>query len=114
QQADGRGVGLRLVRVDEDARRAHRRAAPPARRRRPRAPLHPHRARCRLPVRLPRGARRVTLRGRLLAAFAYLLVLTVVALAVPLAVNVDRRAKDAFYARIRPQTQVIAPSLGGS
>jgi hypothetical protein len=34
----------------------------------------------------------VSLRGRLLAAFAYLLVLTVVALAVPLAVNVDRRA----------------------
>jgi signal transduction histidine kinase len=56
----------------------------------------------------------VTLRGRLLAAFAYLLVLTVVALAVPLAVNVDRRAKDAFYAGIDSQTQVIAASLGGS
>jgi signal transduction histidine kinase len=56
----------------------------------------------------------VTLRGRLLAAFAYLLVLTVIALAVPLAVNVDRRAKDAFYAGIDSQTQVIAASLGGS
>ncbi len=56
----------------------------------------------------------MTLRGRLLAAFAYLLVLTVTALAVPLAVNVDRRAKDAFYAGIDSQTQVIAASLGGS
>jgi signal transduction histidine kinase len=56
----------------------------------------------------------VSLRGRLLAAFAYLLVLTVVALAVPLAVNVDRRAKDSFYAGVDSQTQVIAASLGGS
>jgi signal transduction histidine kinase len=56
----------------------------------------------------------VTLRGRLLAAFAYLLVLTVIALAVPLAVNVDRRAKDSFYAAVDSQTQVIAASLGGS
>jgi signal transduction histidine kinase len=56
----------------------------------------------------------VTLRGRLLAAFAYLLALTVVALAVPLAVNVDRRAKDSFYAGIDSQTQVIAASLGGA
>jgi len=56
----------------------------------------------------------VTLRGRLLAAFAYLLVLTVVALAVPLAVTVDRRAKDTFYSAIDSQTQVIAASLGGS
>jgi signal transduction histidine kinase len=56
----------------------------------------------------------VTLRGRLLAAFAYLLLLTVVALAVPLAVTVDRRAKDTFYSAIDSQTQVIAASLGGS
>jgi HAMP domain-containing protein len=56
----------------------------------------------------------VTLRGRLLAAFAYLLVLTVVALAVPLAVTVDRRAKDSFYSGIDSQAQVIAASLGGT
>jgi two-component system, OmpR family, sensor kinase len=56
----------------------------------------------------------VTLRGRLLAAFAYLLLLIVIALAVPLAVNVDRRAKDSFYAAVDSQTQVIAASLGGS
>ena len=56
----------------------------------------------------------MTLRGRLLAAFAYLLLLTVVALAVPLAVNVDRRAKDSFYSAVDSQTQVIAASLGGS
>ena len=56
----------------------------------------------------------MTLRGRLLAAFAYLLLLIVIALAVPLAVNVDRRAKDSFYAAVDSQTQVIAASLGGS
>lgn len=56
----------------------------------------------------------MTLRGRLLAAFADLLLLTVVALAVPLAVTVDRRAKDTFYSAIDSQTQVIAASLGGS
>jgi signal transduction histidine kinase len=56
----------------------------------------------------------VTLRRRLLLAFAYLLLLTVVALAVPLAISVDRRARDAFSARIDSQTQVVAASLGGS
>ena len=56
----------------------------------------------------------MTLRRRLLLAFAYLLLLTVVALAVPLAVSVDRRAKDAFSARIDSQAQVVAASLGGS
>ena len=56
----------------------------------------------------------MTLRRRLLLAFAYLLVLIVVALAIPLGVTVDRRAKDAFYSRIGTQAQVIASSLGGS
>jgi len=56
----------------------------------------------------------VTLRRRLVLAFAYLLVLTVVALAIPLGVIVDRRAKDAFYNRITTQAQAIASSLGGT
>jgi signal transduction histidine kinase len=56
----------------------------------------------------------VTLRRRLVLAFAYLLVLIVVALAIPLGVTVDRRAKDAFYNRISTQAQVIASSLGGT
>lgn len=56
----------------------------------------------------------MTLRRRLLLAFAYLLLLTVVALAVPLAISVDRRARDAFSARIDSQAQVVAASLGGS
>jgi signal transduction histidine kinase len=56
----------------------------------------------------------VTLRRRLVLAFAYLLVLIVVALAIPLGVSVDRRAKDAFYARLSTQGQVIASSLGGA
>ena len=56
----------------------------------------------------------MTLRRRLVLAFAYLLVLIVVALAIPLGVSVDRRAKDAFYARLSTQGQVIASSLGGA
>ena len=56
----------------------------------------------------------MTLRRRLVLAFAYLLVLIVVALAIPLGVSVDRRAKDAFYARLSTQAQVIASSLGGT
>ena len=56
----------------------------------------------------------MTLRRRLVLAFAYLLVLIVVALAIPLGVSVDRRAKDAFYARLSAQGQVIATSLGGA
>ncbi len=56
----------------------------------------------------------MTLRRRLVLAFAYLLVLIVVALAIPLGVTVDHRAKDAFYSRISTQTQVIASSLGGA
>ena len=45
----------------------------------------------------------MTFRRRLVLAFAYLLVLIVVALAIPLGVSVDRRAKDAFYARLSTQ-----------
>ena len=56
----------------------------------------------------------MTLRRRLVLAFAYLLVLIVVALAIPLGVSVDRRAKDAFYARLSTQAQVVASSLGGT
>jgi signal transduction histidine kinase len=56
----------------------------------------------------------MTLRRRLVLAFAYLLVLIVIALAIPLGVTVDRRAKDAFYSRISTQAQVIASSLGGT
>ena len=56
----------------------------------------------------------MTLRRRLVLAFAYLLVLIVVALAIPLGVSVDRRAKDAFYNRLSTQAQVIASSLGGT
>lgn len=55
----------------------------------------------------------MTLHRRLLLGFGYMLLLVVVALAVPLAVNVDRRAADAFYARLDSEAQVIASSLGG-
>ena len=51
-----RGLGRELVRLDEDARRAHRVAAPQARRRRRRAALDRDGARRGLPLRRPRTA----------------------------------------------------------
>lgn len=51
------------------------------------------------------------LRGRLLTSFAYLLVLAVVALAVPLAINVQRRARADLDARVEGQALVIASSI---
>ena len=56
-----------LVRLDQDARRPRRLAAPQARRRSRRPALHPHRARRRLPLRRARGAAAVSLRTRLAA-----------------------------------------------
>jgi signal transduction histidine kinase len=53
----------------------------------------------------------VSLRGRLITAFAYLLVLTVAALAVPLAVNIDRRARTELEARLAEGGQLIASSV---
>jgi hypothetical protein len=55
----------------------------------------------------------VSLRGRIIAAFAYLLLLTVVALAVPLALNIERRAIADAEARLGGQAQVIASSVSG-
>jgi hypothetical protein len=42
----------------------------------------------------------VSLRGRLLVSFAYLLLLAVVALAIPLALNVERRARTELEGRL--------------
>jgi signal transduction histidine kinase len=55
----------------------------------------------------------VSLRGRLLAAFAYLLVLAVAALGVPLALNTERRAVDEAAARLGGQAQLVASSVSG-
>jgi signal transduction histidine kinase len=53
----------------------------------------------------------MSLRGRLITAFAYLLLLTVAALAVPLAVNIDRRARTELEARLAEGGQLIASSV---
>ena len=82
-----RGLGRQLVRVDEDARRPRQRPAQEARRRLRRPALHPHRPRRRLHVRRRRGRGRggaMSVRVWQLAAFAYVLVLMLVALEVPL------------------------------
>jgi signal transduction histidine kinase len=56
----------------------------------------------------------VSLRARLLAAFAYVLVLTVVALEVPLALNVSRRVDAEVKNEASSAAQVVASSAAGS
>ena len=56
----------------------------------------------------------MTLRARLVLALFYVLLLALVALAIPLALNVERRARSDFEARIGGQAQVIAASLSES
>jgi signal transduction histidine kinase len=53
----------------------------------------------------------VSLRGRLLLSFSYLLLLAVIALAVPLAINIERRARAELEARLAASAQVIASSV---
>jgi signal transduction histidine kinase len=53
----------------------------------------------------------VSLRTRLVLALFYVLLLALVALAIPLALNVERRARSDFEARLGGQAQVIAASL---
>jgi len=56
----------------------------------------------------------VSLRGRLLAAFAYVLVLTIVALEVPLALNISRRVDAEVKSEAASGAQVVASSAAGS
>jgi signal transduction histidine kinase len=56
----------------------------------------------------------LSLRGRLLAAFAYVLVLTIVALEVPLALNISRRVDAEVKSAAASGAQVIASSAAGS
>jgi two-component system, OmpR family, sensor kinase len=53
----------------------------------------------------------VTLRARLVLAFVYVLLLTLVALAIPLALTVERRARSDFEARLGDQARVISASI---
>jgi two-component system, OmpR family, sensor kinase len=53
----------------------------------------------------------MSLRGRLLVSFSYLLLLAVAALAVPLALNIERRARTELESRLAASAQVIASSV---
>jgi two-component system, OmpR family, sensor kinase len=55
----------------------------------------------------------VSLRTRLLAAFAYVLVLVIVALEVPLALNLSRRVDAEIRSEARNQAQLLAASVLG-
>src|SRR5215211_2935996 len=117
-RAPDRGrLGHELVRLDEDARRPRLGRAAQARGRPAGAALRPHPARGRVPVLLARrsvavtsasGRRGLSLRATLLAAFAYVLVLVIVALEVPLASNVARRVDSEIKADAFAQAQLIA------
>ena len=71
------------------------------------AALHPHRPRRRLPLRLARGGR-VSLRLKLLAAFAYVLVLVLVALEIPLVLSLSSRVDSEVRSQAASQAQVVA------
>ncbi len=106
---DGARLGRELVRLDEDARRPHRLAAAQARRRRLRAALDRHRPRRRLPLRRAgRGRRAVSLRRGLLLALAYVLVLAIVALLVPLGLSLRDRVDAEVRLQARSEAEVVA------
>jgi hypothetical protein len=56
----------------------------------------------------------VSLRARLIAAFAYLLVLTVAALSVPLGLSIERRARAEFESNLVRHAQAIGSSIADS
>src|SRR4029079_7999814 len=104
--------GHAVVRLDEDARRAHQRPAPEAGRRLERAAVPAHGARSRLPVRDRRRA--VSLRLRILLAFAYGFLLILVALEVPLALNLSRRVDAEVRNDAAGQAHIVAAQASGS
>ena len=106
--ADPRGVGHELVRLDEDARRPRERAPPQAGRRPGRAALHPHGARRRLPLRGGRRTGAVSFRTRLVLAAFYVLTAVVLALVIPLASTVERRAESDFRSAVLGDAAVLA------
>src|SRR5829696_1193998 len=110
---DGARVGRELVRLDQDARRAHPLAAPEARRRPGRAALPAHGPRRRLPLHRAGGVG-MTLRGRLLLALAYILLLAIVALEVPLAISLRDRVDAEVRSQARSQADVVAATVAGN
>ena len=73
--------------------------------------LHPHGARRRLPLRRARRSGPVGLRARLLLALAYVLVLAVVALEVPLASSVADRIDAEVRSQARGQADLVAATV---
>ena len=55
----------------------------------------------------------MSLRTRLLAAFAYVLVLVIVALEVPLALNLSRRVDAEIRSEAQGQAQLLSASVSG-
>ena len=55
----------------------------------------------------------MSLRARLLAAFGYVLVLVIVALMVPLALNLSRRVDAEIKSEARGQAQLLAAGAAG-
>src|SRR5829696_5204435 len=110
---DGARVGRELVRLHQDARRAHPLAAPEARRRARRTALPAHGARGRLPLHRAGGVG-MTLRGRLLLALAYILLLAIVALEVPLAISLRDRVDAEVRSQARSQADVVAATVAGN
>src|SRR5690242_16701151 len=101
-------MGRELVRVDQDAGRARRLAARQARRRRGRAALRAHGARRGVPL---HGAGRVavlTLRARIVLVLAYVLVLAIGSMLVPLVRSVRDRISAEVATAAVSQAEVVA------
>ena len=56
----------------------------------------------------------MTLRGRLLVALAYILLLAIVALEVPLAISLRDRVDSEVRSQARSQADVVAASVAGN
>ncbi len=87
----------------------HVERAPAQARRRPCRPaLHPHGARCGLPLCVRRRAGSVTFRTRLVLAAFYVLTAVVLALVIPLALTVERRAESDFRSAVLGDAAILA------
>ena len=110
---DGPRLGRELVRLHQDARRPRPLAARQARGDGRERDVPAHGARRRLPLPRARGARAVTLRTRLLLALAYVLLLAIVALEVPLALNLRDRVDGEVKSQALSQAEVAAATASG-
>src|SRR4029078_12055778 len=93
-------------------RRAREQPPAQARRRRQRTTLSPHDSRRRVQIRVERRGR-MSARLRLLVAFAYVALLILVALEVPLALNLSRRINAEVRDDAASQAFVVAAGASG-